>query len=74
MGTVLAVWIHKAAQSVVMGFDLLQINRKEKLLVKYHDILKVLATQQGYEQKLEQVSSETVVSDEPSSQTLYMEK
>jgi hypothetical protein len=40
MGCVLAMYITKATEAIVMGFDLLQVNRKDRLLVKYHDMLK----------------------------------
>lgn len=43
MGTALALYVYKAAQAIVMGFDLLQVNRKDKLLVKYHDLLAEVA-------------------------------
>lgn len=43
MGTVLATYITKAAEAIVMGFNILQVNRKDKLLIKYHDMLTQLA-------------------------------
>ena len=53
MGTVLATYLVKAAEAIIMGFDLLQLNRKDKLLVKYHDMLTQLAKERiGCEQQV----------------------
>jgi len=49
MGSVFAAYIFKAIESIIMGFDLLGANRKDKLLIRYHDYLKQIAEQKKCE-------------------------
>lgn len=66
IGSVLGVYIHKAAEAIVMGFDLLQVNRKDRLLIKYHDLLKQVAKEQlNCEQHAGRVSSGAAPSAAP---------
>jgi len=51
-GLLISGYIVKAAEAIVRGFNLFGFNRESELLVKYHDVLKLVATQQSCEQSL----------------------
>lgn len=60
------VYISQAVQAMVMGFDFLSLNRKDKLLIKYHDLLKQVAEKRMTGEQLDSPdAAPSTPSDEP---------